>query len=193
MELVVRESFETKADFKKAWEFFSNPEFIVPCIPGAEIKEIKEDGSFEASVKLKLGAVSLNFLGSMKYEKLDEANGLMVLSGEGKEKGGAGRAKANIEASLKREGDALKVYVVATVDISGKILQYGRGMFEQVAKQYFAQFSQCAKNYLEAKQEGEEEKKMPPKPVELNALSLFLKALLAWLLTPFKRIFGSKA
>ncbi len=66
MELVVRESFETKADFKKAWEFFSNPEFIVPCIPGAEIKEIKEDGSFEASVKLKLGAVSLNFFGSMK-------------------------------------------------------------------------------------------------------------------------------
>ncbi|MCS7285119.1 MAG: SRPBCC domain-containing protein, partial [Hydrogenobacter thermophilus] len=75
MELVVKESFDTKADFKEAWKFFSNPEFIVPCIPGAEIREIKEDGSFEASVKLKLGAVSLNFVGNMKYEKLDEAQG----------------------------------------------------------------------------------------------------------------------
>ena len=66
MELVIKESFETKADFKKAWEFFSNPEFIVSCIPGAEIIEMKEDGSFEAAVKLKLGAISLNFVGSMK-------------------------------------------------------------------------------------------------------------------------------
>lgn len=191
MELVVKESFDTKADFKEAWKFFSNPEFIVPCIPGAEIREIKEDGSFEASVKLKLGAVSLNFVGNMKYEKLDEAQGLMVLSGEGKEKGGAGRAKANIEATLKEEGDVLKVSVIATVDISGKILQYGRGMFEQVAKQYFAQFSQCAKNYLEAEQS--EEKKMPPEPVKVNALNLILKAFLAWLLSPFRRIFGGKA
>jgi len=191
MELVVRESFETRAKFKRAWEFFSNPEFIVPCIPGAEIREIKEDGSFEASVKLKLGAVSLNFVGNMKYEKLDETQGLMVLSGEGKEKGGAGRAKANIEATLKEEGDVLKVSVIATVDISGKILQYGRGMFEQVAKQYFAQFSQCAKNYLEA-EEGEEEKKMPPEPVKVNAFNLILKAFLAWLLSPFRRLFGNK-
>ncbi|WP_340690705.1 CoxG family protein [Hydrogenobacter thermophilus] len=191
MELVVKESFDTKADFKEAWKFFSNPEFIVPCIPGAEIREIKEDGSFEASVKLKLGAVSLNFVGNMKYEKLDEAQGLMVLSGEGKEKGGAGRAKANIEATLKEEGDVLKVSVIATVDISGKILQYGRGMFEQVAKQYFAQFSQCAKSYLEAEQS--EEKKMPPEPVKVNALNLILKAFLAWLLSPFRRIFGGKA
>lgn len=191
MELVVRESFETRAKFKRAWEFFSNPEFIVPCIPGAEIIEIKDDGSFEASVKLKLGAVSLNFVGNMKYEKLDEAQGLMVLSGEGKEKGGAGRAKANIEATLKEEGDVLKVSVIATVDISGKILQYGRGMFEQVAKQYFAQFSQCAKNYLEAEQS--EEKKMPPEPVKVNALTLILKAFFAWLLSPFRRIFGGKA
>ncbi|QWK20180.1 MAG: carbon monoxide dehydrogenase [Hydrogenobacter thermophilus] len=191
MELVVKESFDTKADFKEAWKFFSNPEFIVPCIPGAEIREIKEDGSFEASVKLKLGAVSLNFVGNMKYEKLDEAQGLMVLSGEGKEKGGAGRAKANIEATLKEEGDVLKVSVIATVDISGKILQYGRGMFEQVAKQYFAQFSQCAKNYLETEQS--EEKKMPPEPVKVNALNLILKAFLAWLLSPFRRIFGGKA
>ncbi|GBC87948.1 hypothetical protein HRbin13_00060 [bacterium HR13] len=191
MELIVKESFDTKADFKEAWKFFSNPEFIVPCIPGAEIREIKEDGSFEASVKLKLGAVSLNFVGNMKYEKLDEAQGLMVLSGEGKEKGGAGRAKANIEATLKEEGDVLKVSVIATVDISGKILQYGRGMFEQVAKQYFAQFSQCAKNYLEAEQS--EEKKMPPEPVKVNALNLILKAFLAWLLSPFRRIFGGKA
>jgi hypothetical protein len=190
MELVIKESFETKADFKKAWEFFSNPEFIVHCIPGAEIIEMKEDGSFEAAVKLKLGAISLNFVGSMKYEKLDETNGIMVLLGEGKEKGGAGRAKANIESIIKKEEGMLKIYVTATVDISGKILQYGRGMFEQVAKQYFAQFSQCAKNYLEASEQ--EEKKMPPEPVQISTLSLLLKAFLSWIFSPFRNIFGGK-
>lgn len=191
MELVVRESFEVKSSLKDAWKFFSNPEFIIPCIPGAELKEVREDGSFDASVKMKLGAVSLNFVGTMRYERLDAENGVLVISGEGKEKGGAGRAKANIESTIKEQDGKIKVDVVATVDISGKILQYGRGMFEQIAKQYFAQFSQCAKNYLES-QQGEQEQK-PPEPIKTNMFLLILKGFLGWLTSLITKFFGGKS
>lgn len=160
MELVVREEFEVKTNLDRVWEFFSDPKFVVPCIPGAELLQIKEDGTFDGVVKVKLGAVTLNFTGTMRYEKLDRENKTMVLIGEGKEKGGAGRAKAKIENTFDQTDSGLKIKVTTTVDISGKILQYGRGMFEQIAKQHFMQFSACAKNYLETQTAEEEKKKL---------------------------------
>jgi carbon monoxide dehydrogenase subunit G len=92
----------------------------------------------------------------MRYEKLDKENKIMILTGERKEKGGAGKAKAKIESVFNRENEALKITVTTTVDISGKILQYGRGMFEQIAKQHFMQFSACAKNHLESQSTDKE-------------------------------------
>ncbi len=192
MELVVREEFEVKANLERAWEFFSDPKFVVPCIPGAELTQIREDGSFDGVVKVKLGAVALNFVGTMKYEKLDKENKIMILTGEGKEKGGAGRAKAKIESVFNQENEALKITVTTTVDISGKILQYGRGMFEQIAKQHFMQFSACAKSYLES-QPTSEEKKTPPEPVKLRTFPLLLKAFFAWLMVLLQKLFKGKA
>ncbi len=192
MELKVREEFSVKTPYERAWEFFSKPDLMLGCIPGAKVKEIKEDGSFSAEVKVKLGAITLNFTGNMKYEELNKDQGKMVLTGEGKEKGGAGRAKARIESNLIREEDSVKVEVLATVDITGRILQYGRGMFEQVAKEYFAQFSECASKYLEQFQEEVTEKKIvdevkPPQAKEVNMIVLIFKAFLSWIGSIFKR------
>ncbi|MCS6874871.1 MAG: SRPBCC family protein [Pyrinomonadaceae bacterium] len=188
MELKIQNEFEVSIDFKTAWSFFSNPEMIVPCIPGAEITRTNDDGSFDGIVRVKLGAVSLNFTGTMRYESLNESARIMTLTGEGKEKGGAGRAKAIIESAFSEDNGKTKVSVTTTVNLSGKILQYGRGMFEQIAKQHFNQFAECARNCLEGT-----EKKTPPKPAKLNPFSLIFKAFIAWIVGFVKSIFGKKS
>lgn len=187
MELKIQNEFEVSTSFEKAWKFFSKPEMVVPCIPGAEITKTNEDGSFDGAVKVKLGAVSLNFTGTMKYEKLDETLRNMILIGEGKEKGGAGRVKATIESHFIEENGKIKVSVTTTVNLSGKILQYGRGMFEQIAKQHFNQFAEYSRNYLES-----EEKKTPPEPAKLNLFSLLFKAFFAWITEIVKKLFARR-
>jgi len=43
-----------------------------------------------------------------------------------------------------------EVVVEAEVDVSGRIMQFGRGMIQDVSKQLFQQFVECAKQQLEA-------------------------------------------
>ena len=49
-----------------------------------------------------------------------------------------------------------EVVVNAEVDLVGRIVQFGRGMIEEVSRQMFRQFSTCVKQRLEVVEPAEE-------------------------------------
>jgi hypothetical protein len=59
---------------------------------------------------------------------------------------------------VAREGGGSLIQVKAEVDLVGKIVQFGRGMIEEVFRQLFRQFSNCVKSQLEIPDE--------PRPAE---------------------------
>jgi hypothetical protein len=96
-----------------------------------------------------------------------------------------------------------EVLVNADIDLVGKIVQFGRGMIEEVSKQMFRQFSNCVKQQLEAAAEAEANNN--PKPGEtvgptnspgetkaVNAAALGFSALWAIVVRFFKRLFGKQ-
>jgi hypothetical protein len=85
------------------------------------------------------------------------------------------------------------------VDLVGKVVQFGRGMIEEVSKQLFRQFSACVKYRLEVASvavtvESESDVTTPEaEPKSLSVAPLAFQAMWAVIKRFFLRLIGSKA
>jgi uncharacterized protein len=150
MPFKIEEEFEVRAPVQQVWEYLIDPAKVVVCIPGAELLETKDEGSFVGAVKVKLGPMSMSFKGLMKFTEVDEQGHQVRMVGEGRDAGGAGSAKVTMLSKVTPlKGVGALVVVNAEVDLVGKVVQFGRGMIEEVSRQLFRQFSACVKQRLE--------------------------------------------
>ncbi len=180
MKFNIEERFTVSADYDTVFDFFTKPENMFPCIPGAELISTNEDGSFEGKVKAKVGPTTLTYKGIMQYEEVKKEEGYMKLSGRGKDITGGGTAKATIESWIKENNGQIDVIVKVEADITGRVIQFGRGMIEQIARQMFKDFSACAKQVLESKKKVnnggiQDTLETPAGQKELNVISLVLR------------------
>jgi hypothetical protein len=86
----------------------------------------------------------------VKFTEVDEQTHQVRMVGEGREAGGAGSAKVSMLSKVTPvDGGGARVVVSAEVDLVGKVVQFGRGMIEEVSRQLFRQFAACVKQHLE--------------------------------------------
>ena len=144
------ETFQVQAPIDRVWRYLADPRRIVVCLPGAAITSVESDRVFHGTVKAKVGPVTVTYTGRAELTELDESAHVVRLSAEGRESGGPGSAKLRMTSRVTaRDDDSSEVRVEAEVDIAGKIMQFGRGMIDVVAKQLFRQFAECARAELE--------------------------------------------
>ena len=137
----LQNSFTVPADIDTAWRTLLDVESIAPCMPGATLESVNGD-EFTASVKVKLGPVSMTYNGAARFLSKDEANHTAVIEGTGKETRGAGTAQALITTNLVAESpDRTRVDVTTALTITGKAAQFGRGVMQDVAGRIIDQFS----------------------------------------------------
>lgn len=205
MPFKIEEQFEVRAPVQMVWEYLIDPAKVVVCIPGAELLESQDERTFVGAVKVKVGPITMSYKGLMKFTEVDEQERQVRMVGEGRETGGAGSAKVTMLSKVSPlNGGGSLVIVSADVDLVGKIVQFGRGMIEEVSRQLFRQFSACVKQRLEVAnaaqpprtQEAELQSGEKPPESETEALSvapLALQAMWAVIKRFFLRLIGSKA
>jgi uncharacterized protein len=200
MPFKIEEEFEVRAPVQGVWEYLITPAKVVVCIPGAELLEIQDERTFLGAVKVKLGPVVMSFKGLVKFTEIDEVSHQVRMVGEGREAGGGGSAKVTMLSKVTPiDGGGALVAVNAEVDLVGKVVQFGRGMIEEVSRQLFRQFSACVKQHLETtaqsqtarSQSSEESPVIEAMP--LKASPLVLQALWNVISRFFLRLFGKQA
>lgn len=218
MAIEMKESFQVAAPIDKVWAFMMKPEMVVACMPGAGLKEIVDPKKFIGTVKLKVGAVSAQYEGTITYAEVDEAARRIKLLAEGNERGG-GTATATILCQLVTlaDGKGTDVQFESSVDLTGKLIQVGRGMIEGVAGQIVKKYIANVRNMLEvpagdsagasqatSDSSGESRASsssaestaapsappMPPKEESIDMGSIVFKALWMSIVNFFKRLFG---
>ena len=185
-------SFQVEAPLERVWEALVNVERVAPCLPGAEITEAGEDGSYRGNFTVKLGPTTASYRGELAMEEVDEAAHRSVMRASGSDKRGQGSAKATIVSVMRQEGDVTTVEVETDFTITGRLARFGRGgMIKDVSNRLLRDFSDCLQAMVES--EGAQAAAaaaprpaatLPAKPV--SGFSLLLGALLDRL----KRLFG---
>lgn len=140
MALQIRESFEVAAPVGAVWTFINDPQNVVACMPGASLERIVDERQFIGSVKLKIGAVSAQYQGTITYTEADREQGLVKMLATGNERGG-GTVSGTIVTRLEALGpQATRVQCESSIDLTGKIVQVGRGMIEGVSAQIIKKY-----------------------------------------------------
>jgi hypothetical protein len=153
----------------EAWEVLTNIERIAPCMPGAALEGVDGD-EYRGTVKVKVGPMTAQYRGTVRFLERDDAGRKAVLRAEGRETRGQGNAAATITATITPDGDGSAVNVVTDLTISGKVAQFGRGVLGDVSTRLMGQFVDCLEKDLAASIEpsvpaSRETVGAPPSPV----------------------------
>ena len=144
MAIELDNSFTVPVPPERAWDVLLDVERIAPCMPGASVLSISDDGNeIEGQVKVKLGPLSLSYKGTAKFTDKDQANSRIAIEATGKETRGAGTASANVQAVLK-PGDAAGSTLVSihtSLNVTGRPAQFGRSLLPEVSGKLIAQFA----------------------------------------------------
>ena len=154
MAFKIEERFEVQAPVERVWQYLIDPKRVVQCLPGAELLEQKEDGTFVGAIKVKVGPLAMSYKGQGKFTEINEETHQARMVGDAREVTGSGSTKVSMlstVAPLANGGS--EVIVNADIDLVGKIVQFGRGMIQEVSRQMFRQFSTCVKTQLEVPEE----------------------------------------
>ena len=133
----------------EAWAVLTNIERIAPCMPGAALEGVDGD-EYRGTVKVKVGPMTAQYRGTVRFLERDNALYRAVLRAEGRETRGQGNAAATITATVTPDGDGSTVRAVTDLTISGKVAQFGRGVLADVSTRLMGQFVDCLEQDLAA-------------------------------------------
>ena len=120
--------FQTGKPIDANWEAILDLERLVPCVEGGSVIEKVDPEQVKAEIKIKMGAMSLKFKGTVAVVEQDAEAHRAVLRVKSKEAGGQGHANADVTFSLSDGGGTIHT----AAQISGKAASMGEGVVTSV-------------------------------------------------------------
>jgi carbon monoxide dehydrogenase subunit G len=147
----LEQSFEVRAPLERVWETLIDVERVAPCLPGAEISEASDEGTYRGTFSVRLGPTTAAYRGELHIQEQDEAAHRVTMHASGQDKRGQGSAKATIVSSMRSEGDVTKVDVETDFTITGRLARFGRGgMIQDISNRLMKDFANCLQERIEA-------------------------------------------
>ena len=204
MAFKIAERFEVQAPVERVWKYLIDPASVVQCLPGAELLESQDERNFLGAIKVKVGPLSMSYKGRASFTEVNDDTHTVRMVGEAREVGGSGSTKVTMVSVVTAlEGGGSAVSVDSEINLVGRIVQFGRGMIEEVSRQMFRQFAACVKSRLEVADEppgntnntdenlDQSSNSIPPPDTKaVSAASVGFRAMWAIIARFFRGLFG---
>ena len=121
-------SFTTGKPVDETWEAILDLERLVPCVEGGSVLERTGPESVKAEIKVKMGAMSMTFTGTVEVVEQDAGEHRAVMQVKSREAGGQGYANADVTFALSDGGGTIHT----AAQITGKAASMGEGVVVSV-------------------------------------------------------------
>jgi uncharacterized protein len=121
-------SFATDKPTEETWKGILDLDRLVPCVEGGSVLERIGPESVKAEIKVKMGAMSLTFKGTVEVVEQDPETHRAQLKVKSREAGGQGYANADVTFTLQNGGGTIHT----AAQISGKAASMGEGVVSTV-------------------------------------------------------------
>ena len=121
-------SFSTGKDPDYNWGAVLDLDRLIPCVEGGKVLERESDEKAKAEIKVKMGAMSMTFRGTVEVTSRDDQARTAVFAVRSKDTGGSGYANADVTFDLSGDGGAINTQA----KISGKAASMGEGVVQTV-------------------------------------------------------------
>lgn len=124
----------------RVWDLLMDPAVISSCIPGCDRFEPDGEDRYRARLTVALAAITGTYEGTVALlEKVPHASFRLTVEGQGR----PGSVNGNAAISLRAEGAATIVDVVATVQTRGAIARLGQRLIGGVSQMMMDRFFTC--------------------------------------------------
>ena len=130
--------FSTDKPIDDTWSTILDLGRVVPCVEGGSVLEATGPESVKAEIKVKMGAMSMKFKGTVTVIESDPVDHRAVLQVKSREAGGQGHANADVVFTLTDGGG--NVHTAA--QITGKAASMGEGMVSTVLDALIRDFTE---------------------------------------------------
>jgi carbon monoxide dehydrogenase subunit G len=130
-------SFSTARSLDDSYAVILDLDRVIPCVEGGSVIERTSPDSAKAQIKVKMGAMSMTFTGTVEIVEQDAAAHRVVLSVKSREAGGQGHANATVAFQLEPGGGTLHT----SAQITGKAASMGEGVVSGVLDALIADFA----------------------------------------------------
>lgn len=120
--------FTSPKPVDEAWAAILDLERLIPCVEGGSVIERTGPESVKAEIKVKMGAMSLTFKGTVEVVEQDDAAHRALLRVKSREVGGQGFANADVTFAVTNGGGTIHT----AAQISGKAASMGEGVMVTV-------------------------------------------------------------
>ena len=121
-------SFTTGKPVDETWDAILDLDRLVPCVEGGRVVERTGDDSVRAEIKVKMGAMSMTFTGTVEVVEQDAAEHRAVMQVKSREAGGQGYANADVTFAVSDGGGTIHT----AAQITGKAASMGEGVVVSV-------------------------------------------------------------
>ncbi len=137
MAVVLEHSFSTTKSLDESFAAVSDLERTIPCVEGGSITEVTGPDSAKAEVKVKMGAMSLTYTGTVEITEKDPAAHRVTMTVKSREAGGQGHANATVVFALHEGGGTINT----NAQITGTAASMGEGIVTGVLDAMITDFS----------------------------------------------------
>jgi uncharacterized protein len=130
-------SFSTGKPIDYNWEAVLDLERVIPCVEGGSVLDRTGPNAVNAEIKVKMGAMSMTFRGTVEVAERDVDAHRAVLRIKSRDVGGQGYANADVEFSLSNGGGTIHT----TAQITGKAASMGEGIVASVLDALITDFT----------------------------------------------------
>ncbi len=121
-------SFSSGKPIDETWEAILDLDRLIPCVEGGSVLERTGPESARAEIKVKMGAMSMTFTGTVEVLEQDADEHRAVMQVKSKEAGGQGYANADVTFALSDGGGTIHT----AAQITGKAASMGEGVVVSV-------------------------------------------------------------
>ena len=121
-------SFTSGKPIDETWEAILDLDRLVPCVEGGSVLERTSPDAVRAEIKVKMGAMSMTFTGTVEVIDQDAAEHRAVMQVKSREAGGQGYANADVTFALSDGGGTIHT----AAQITGKAASMGEGVVVSV-------------------------------------------------------------
>ena len=117
-------SFSTGKPTDYNWDAILDLDRLIPCVQGGRVVERTSPTAAKAEIKVKMGAMSMTFAGTVEMVEQDDAAHRALLKVKSREVGGQGHANADVAIDLNDGGGSIHT----AAQITGKAASMGEGV-----------------------------------------------------------------
>jgi carbon monoxide dehydrogenase subunit G len=129
--------FTTSKPLDENWNAILDLDRLIPCVEGGRVLERTGEDSAKAEIKVKMGAMSLKFKGTVEVAERDDGAHRAVLRVKSREEGGQGYANADVTFTLADGGGSIHT----AAQITGKAASMGEGVMVSVLDALIGDFT----------------------------------------------------